>query len=708
MGNVDELIEQYRLEAEQFTLAPSPAVWENIDREINPRRRRRVLFIILFLLGGFAALGFILSGGHGHLSTTAPIVAASANNTLSTTNTSRPTVTQLPTAATTTIPSAIPTRHDQQQPTTSPHGEAGPGLSQHDLSHINSSTSGDAETGLTHGPQQPTFGEDRAEGPLHTSSPLGEAGRGREGRGEVLPRLAASPSPLHASAPVDTHTPTPTAASNVRVHIPAYMPRLIPGPAKHVAIARSTASSPTYTRPIPQRNATYIPLAAPRALSGQYVAAAIPSAPVPTTPIVLHSAVGLPRITPVALTKANISAATLSEPAVASLPPMLPARTYVQPMPPASAIKADIQHTTTYAPSPTSPMTLRTDIAVSPLTLASAQIERSLPMARSTQQRPTPKETMAEQEELLQKKIDETPAEYDRTGLDLLSPAATSYLEAYVTLTDPRATQVQDYIPAFEKEEQPQEERHQEKDSTKTIKNKLGIAGMAGYVHNNAMLTEVGEYQFIKSYRDSTDKQINTLNYSLSLRYVLSDKLTVHASIGINRTGENISSRQVVYKPDTLVVVTAGYTSVMPTSYSRLPIVARKYYDINNDSTGRMNNTLTYMSVNIGATCTFASIGKLGLGLQPSLSLNRLVRSNYYYFDSGTVTFARADKSVLNSWSVSAGIGFVAEYRISRSLSLSLIPHFNRFLSSPYNKPGITDTHYGQTSVNMAVTWWLR
>jgi hypothetical protein len=54
--NLDELTNRFKSSAEDFSLMPSPATWEKVERELAGRERKR-RFIIFFLLGGVLLLG---------------------------------------------------------------------------------------------------------------------------------------------------------------------------------------------------------------------------------------------------------------------------------------------------------------------------------------------------------------------------------------------------------------------------------------------------------------------------------------------------------------------------------------------------------------------------------------------------------------------------------------------------------------------------
>ncbi|GAA4464733.1 hypothetical protein GCM10023093_15690 [Nemorincola caseinilytica] len=286
---------------------------------------------------------------------------------------------------------------------------------------------------------------------------------------------------------------------------------------------------------------------------------------------------------------------------------------------------------------------------------------------------------------------------------------ATPYrLMTYFMFIGPREVFVAAYMPQIEEQEEQRPATPApiaKKDSAKTVSKKWGISLSGGRVRNDATFIEKGSYQFMKQYRDSTDSRINTFNYSLGLRYIVSAKLRLHAAAGITRTGERMNTRQVVYKVDSVVVIGTNLTGSVP------PIVrmtSATYYDIGNDSTGHLTNTLTYATFSAGLTCSILSLGHLDVGLQPSFTFNRLMRHNYHYFNDDSVMYFKAGRDMFATWVASAGLGLVAEYRISPSFSIALTPHYNRFIAHVYARPQATETRYGQASLNLSATWWFR
>ncbi len=59
-NNIDELNDQFKKSAEIFSLNPSPGTWQNVERAIRIRERKKRFIIIFFLLAGILAGGMFL------------------------------------------------------------------------------------------------------------------------------------------------------------------------------------------------------------------------------------------------------------------------------------------------------------------------------------------------------------------------------------------------------------------------------------------------------------------------------------------------------------------------------------------------------------------------------------------------------------------------------------------------------------------------
>ncbi len=60
MNNMDELNDQFKKSADDFSLTPSPGTWSNVQADISARKRKRKFIIFFFLLAGIILGGLFL------------------------------------------------------------------------------------------------------------------------------------------------------------------------------------------------------------------------------------------------------------------------------------------------------------------------------------------------------------------------------------------------------------------------------------------------------------------------------------------------------------------------------------------------------------------------------------------------------------------------------------------------------------------------
>lgn len=238
----------------------------------------------------------------------------------------------------------------------------------------------------------------------------------------------------------------------------------------------------------------------------------------------------------------------------------------------------------------------------------------------------------------------------------------------------------------------------------KSPKHHWAVDITGGLANNNHTISEPGLYQFIRNYRDSTDAAIRTMQWSLGVRYAINSRVSLLLNASLTQTGEEMKSRQWVYGTDTLLV---NISSVGPSFASQKVIITGKTQDINGDSTGRIRNTVTYTSVGLGMRYHLHTAGKLSMGMQPSVAMAWRTGSNMYTYDSTAQEWQKATGSQLTRRNTTLGFGLYAEYRLSPSVSVSVMPHYTRFVSVVSQQSPVA-IRYSQTALLATVSWWFR
>jgi hypothetical protein len=188
-------------------------------------------------------------------------------------------------------------------------------------------------------------------------------------------------------------------------------------------------------------------------------------------------------------------------------------------------------------------------------------------------------------------------------------------------------------------------------------------------------LSEIGDYQFISNYRDSTDKNILTWNYRLAIYYKIIPQLEIFSGLGIVNFKQDIKNKQAVYRYDTGWLV----SQPMP----RITLV-RAFANINGDSTGSQRNKFTYLEIPLGISYNFLPGHKFNIALQPQLSFDKLIYYSGYIYNFQNSLYEKITASDIRSWLLSYGVGIAFQYTFQKKFCIEIVPSYKSYNKSIY------------------------
>ncbi len=734
MENVDELLEQYRNEAAQFTLTPRPAVWEHIDAEINPPRRKRRFLFIWWLLGCLAAYGFYAAGTRYIAHSTVAHIH------------SKPQLT-----AHHTPPHIIAIAPIQTNETNKTHKKQK--IAKRHTATISTATTSKLATPpaqtfvLRKQAMQPTIASGLKA--MATNSPTLPAAAP-----VALPKVW--PHPIHRLVVLQPVVPVPVIIphrpqvvtvpainavplSSLVTHAVKAMPAR---PTQWSLPVRSTLPEISYpaTATLSPAPVQPLPYATRMTLPGT---ATLPLLAAPKQTLRAMAVLHTPKLLPISYHQLGTAfmVANIPNPYTYTSFTVLPAHAKlmvahpqtVQTLPLAGVGK--IMGTPVHSLAATAPARLPTPTtywASAPVlppaivygnTTAASMAPAPhipLPIAHSGHQNvvanqhhcilqaatpsvspafgptvyPTFETYNEEPDENMLAKFEYVRAAQQSAG-NLASLQESSLLLLAAT---PHA-----HLPGMRKMPATAQ-TSTDTPSGKPTTRRWAAEFTGGPSFNKHTITEPGQYQFIRSYRDSTDTRIRTAQWAVGLRYALNSRVSLLLNGSLVQTGEEIRSRQRVYSADTVLI---NISSVGPTFGSQTVMIVGKNYDINGDSTGRLRNTVTYASVGVGMRYHLFSAGKLSMGMQPSVSLAWRAAGRMYTYDSTVHEWRAATKNEMAPHNTTASFGLYAEYRLSPSVSVSVMPHYTRYMGPAIRQSPVA-IQYNQTSLLGTLTWWFR
>lgn len=280
---------------------------------------------------------------------------------------------------------------------------------------------------------------------------------------------------------------------------------------------------------------------------------------------------------------------------------------------------------------------------------------------------------------------------------DSMMPASISSITNY-TLQSEAET---DSVLTAKTDTSKQDNLPEKKDSAKTTpsKSKWSIVLSVAPTLSYSKLQERGDYQFISNYRDSSDKNLLTWNYHLTIHYKLLPEIELFTGIGIINFEQEILSKQTVYKYDTNPIISGP-----------VPIITIKktYYNINGDSTGTIKNKSAYLEIPVGVRYNFLSGHKFNISLQPEIAFNKLIQSGGYTYNYQNRIYEKIRPADLKPWLVSYGVGLSFHYAIIQNLCLELTPYYKSFQKSIYKPAYPITQRFQQTEFRLSLRYNLK
>lgn len=218
----------------------------------------------------------------------------------------------------------------------------------------------------------------------------------------------------------------------------------------------------------------------------------------------------------------------------------------------------------------------------------------------------------------------------------------------------------------------------------------VGIAPALGL----SRASEQGAYQFVGKFRDSTDKELPSLNVHFDLHYRCAPWLQVYTGLRLTSYRTAIRSRQVVYRYDQ----GSGSGPVPPPV-----IVSRDYYDINGNAEGSVVNRFTYVGLPAGARLRGYQGRKLSIWLQTEAVCYAMIGSGAYTYDVNSRAYRTATRRDLRSLNFAGATGVAFHYSFKDEFGFELTPGIEGFAASVYKPDHILQQRSGQVSIRASL-----
>jgi hypothetical protein len=210
---------------------------------------------------------------------------------------------------------------------------------------------------------------------------------------------------------------------------------------------------------------------------------------------------------------------------------------------------------------------------------------------------------------------------------------------------------------------------------------------------------EQGDYQILANYRDSSDKNLLTMNYKLLLHYKLSNKVELFSGVGIRNFKQELLSHQAVYKYDTNTNVSVPFPVIT---------VGRAYSNLSNDSIGVVKNNFTYLEIPLGVSYNLFTRGKFNLSLDGQIGMNKLISTESYKYEASSFTYKKSSTSDLKPWIFSFGLGLSARQFIAKRISLEFSPAYHRFQNSIFKSNQPLELYVDQAELNFSIRYFIK
>lgn len=210
---------------------------------------------------------------------------------------------------------------------------------------------------------------------------------------------------------------------------------------------------------------------------------------------------------------------------------------------------------------------------------------------------------------------------------------------------------------------------------------------------------EVGDYQILANYRDSSDKNLLTMNYKLLIHYKLSKKVELFTGIAIRNFKQELLSHQAVYKYDTNTIVTLPFPVIT---------VSRAYANLSNDSLGVVKSNFSYLEIPFGISYNLFSRGKFNLSVDGQIGMNKLISSESYKYEASSFNYKKSASTDLKPWIFSYGVGLSAKQFIAKRISLEFSPAYYRFPNSIFKSNQPLEQFFDQAELNFSIRYFLK
>ncbi|MDQ3112193.1 MAG: PorT family protein [Bacteroidota bacterium] len=209
-------------------------------------------------------------------------------------------------------------------------------------------------------------------------------------------------------------------------------------------------------------------------------------------------------------------------------------------------------------------------------------------------------------------------------------------------------------------------------------------------------MDEQGDYQFVAHYRDSSDKDLPTLNAHFAISYKINPHCEIFSGLGLVNFQQEILHNQVVYRNDTLSltgpVITPG----------------KGWYHLSHDTMRPVKTKFAYLQIPVGLRCNVYTRNKFSIWMQPQFAFNLMIRSSGYTYDYDSRTYREfIRKEDLRQWNFSYGAGASFQYAFTENLSFALMPGYHIFLRSIYNSSTPLSQKFQQAELRFSLHYIL-
>lgn len=176
--------------------------------------------------------------------------------------------------------------------------------------------------------------------------------------------------------------------------------------------------------------------------------------------------------------------------------------------------------------------------------------------------------------------------------------------------------------------------------------------------------TEKGDYDFVANWRDSTERDLPSMNFHFDFGYTF-ESTYVYSGLRLVNYRTKMPARQAVYRYDQGPV----------TGPTPPPVVVSRGFDtINNDPDGMITNQLMYLGVPVGIRTHLYTYRRIRFAAQFEFTCYRLIKTQGYFYDYSTHAYKSMGVGDLRSWNWSSRVALHAEYAFNDRFAAALSP----------------------------------